>query len=143
MTLGYSYRVNGAAKGDVTGSWALITGCTSGIGESYADDLARRGFNLLLLSRSADKLKALQDRLVARYRVAVDTLPVDALAAGATPTVNKAEADTQASVYRRITEWVADRPVTILINNVGVGRCNIGTYTQAHKCIQWYAILMT
>ena len=38
------------------GSWALITGGTDGIGLGFAQVLARSGFNLVLISRSQDKL---------------------------------------------------------------------------------------
>lgn len=36
---------------DYNHGWAAITGCTSGIGLSYAYALAKRGFNLVLVSR--------------------------------------------------------------------------------------------
>jgi short-subunit dehydrogenase len=35
----------------------VVTGCTDGIGKAYAFELARRGLNIVLISRSADKLK--------------------------------------------------------------------------------------
>ena len=40
------------------GSWAVVTGCTDGIGKAMALELASRGFNLALISRSIDKLTA-------------------------------------------------------------------------------------
>lgn len=40
-------------------SWALITGCTSGIGKEMAMELSKRGFNLVLVSRNIDKLRSL------------------------------------------------------------------------------------
>jgi 17beta-estradiol 17-dehydrogenase / very-long-chain 3-oxoacyl-CoA reductase len=38
------------------GSWAVVTGCTDGIGKAFALELASRGFNLVLISRNIDKL---------------------------------------------------------------------------------------
>ena len=35
----------------------VVTGCTDGIGKAYAQELARRGLNIVLVSRSAEKLK--------------------------------------------------------------------------------------
>lgn len=39
------------------GKWAVVTGCTDGIGKAYVDYLAEEGMNILLISRSEDKLK--------------------------------------------------------------------------------------
>lgn len=38
-------------------SWAVVTGSTDGIGLAMATNLAKRGFNIVLISRSADKLE--------------------------------------------------------------------------------------
>ncbi|KAJ6821313.1 putative very-long-chain 3-oxoacyl-CoA reductase 1 [Iris pallida] len=40
------------------GSWAVVTGCTDGIGKCIAFELARKGLNLVLVGRSPDKLGA-------------------------------------------------------------------------------------
>jgi NADPH:quinone reductase-like Zn-dependent oxidoreductase len=37
--------------------WALVTGGSEGIGKSFAQDLAKSGFNILLVSRSEEKLE--------------------------------------------------------------------------------------
>jgi 17beta-estradiol 17-dehydrogenase / very-long-chain 3-oxoacyl-CoA reductase len=42
-------------KGSV---WAVVTGATDGIGKAIAFELASRGFNIVLVSRSSDKLNA-------------------------------------------------------------------------------------
>ena len=39
-------------------SWAVVTGATDGIGLAAARNLAKRGFNIVLISRSIDKLNA-------------------------------------------------------------------------------------
>ena len=40
------------------GVWAVVTGCTDGIGKAVTMELASRGFNIVLISRSIDKLNA-------------------------------------------------------------------------------------
>ena len=56
---------------------ALITGASTGIGAIYADRLARRGHDLILVARDRDRLNALAQRLRTETGVAVEVLPAD------------------------------------------------------------------
>ena len=56
---------------------ALITGASAGIGRSYAEALARRGYNLVLLARSTARLEALGRDLAARHGVSVEAWTAD------------------------------------------------------------------
>ena len=38
-------------------SWAIVTGCTDGIGKALAFELAKRGFNIYLIGRDPQKLQ--------------------------------------------------------------------------------------
>ena len=49
------------------GKWAIVTGCTSGIGEAFSKDLARKGMSVLLISRSESKLLRLQQSLAFEF----------------------------------------------------------------------------
>ena len=50
------------------GKWAVVTGCTQGIGKAYAYELAKRGMNLVLISRNQKKLEDLEKQLNASYK---------------------------------------------------------------------------
>ncbi|XP_037497767.1 very-long-chain 3-oxoacyl-CoA reductase 1 [Jatropha curcas] len=90
------------------GSWALVTGPTDGIGKAFAFQLARKGLNLVLVGRNADKLKDVSDSILSRYsKVQIKTVVVDF------------SGDIDDGV-KRIKETVEDLDVGVLINNVGV-----------------------
>ena len=54
---------------------AVITGASAGIGAVYADRLARRGYDLVLVARDRTKLEALAKRLGAETGRNVEVLP--------------------------------------------------------------------
>jgi len=86
---------------------AVITGASTGIGAIYAERLARRGYDLLLVARSADKLDALATKLVRETGRTV-----------ATVTADLSKADDVRALEQRLR---AETSITLLVNNAGVG----------------------
>jgi short-subunit dehydrogenase len=86
---------------------ALITGSSSGIGALYADRLAKRGYDLILVARNEERLNAVATRLRSETGAAVKILPADL--------GDKADLDKVEAVLRD------DPTITMLINNAGVG----------------------
>jgi short-subunit dehydrogenase len=84
---------------------ALITGASSGIGAVYADRLARRGHDLVLVARDAARMETLAAKLRAEAGVSVDVLRADLT-----------EAADLAKVEARLRD---DPTITLLINNAG------------------------
>src|SRR5882762_2521101 len=62
---------------DYSGSTALVTGASKGLGEAFAEALAARGMNLVLVARSTKKLNDLSARLNAKYKIQCTVLSVD------------------------------------------------------------------
>ncbi|KAF4531440.1 hypothetical protein B566_EDAN004210 [Ephemera danica] len=89
------------------GKWAVVTGCTDGIGLAYARELARRGMNVVLISRSQEKLEAAARDIERDFKV--ETLVVQA-------DFSKEGRD----LYPRIAHHLEHLDVGILVNNVGV-----------------------
>ncbi len=85
---------------------AAVTGASTGIGAVYADRLARRGYDLLLVARDRQRLEALAERLIAETGAAVHILTADL-------TVRS----DLAAVERRLRD---DDRLTLLVNNAGV-----------------------
>ena len=46
-----------------SGSWALVTGGSDGIGAEYCLELAKEGFNICVVSRTRSKLEAVEKRI--------------------------------------------------------------------------------
>ncbi|SFW47519.1 hypothetical protein SAMN03159376_01761 [Pseudomonas sp. NFACC09-4] len=86
---------------------ALITGASSGIGAVYADRLARRGYNLILVARNRDRLNALARRIADETGRIVEVLDAD---------LN--ERTSLARVEAKLRE---DASITLLVNNAGIG----------------------
>jgi hypothetical protein len=85
---------------------ALITGASAGIGAVYADRLARRGHDLILVARDERRLSALAERLRVETGRSIEALPADLLTR---PDLLRVE--------RRLRE---DPSITMLVNNAGV-----------------------
>lgn len=85
---------------------ALITGASTGIGAVYADRLAARGHDLLLVARDLQRLEALAGQLRADYGVQVDVLKADL--------THKDQVVTLAARLR------TDPAISVLVNNAGV-----------------------
>jgi hypothetical protein len=62
---------------DYSNSTALVTGASKGLGASFAEALAERGMNLVLVARSTNELNALSTRLYEKYKVQSTILSVD------------------------------------------------------------------
>jgi hypothetical protein len=58
------------------GKWAVVTGATDGVGKAYAFELARRGMNIILISRTESKLRNVAKEIEAK--TAADTLTIAA-----------------------------------------------------------------
>ncbi|MGO4353914.1 SDR family NAD(P)-dependent oxidoreductase [Rhizobium sp. RAF36] len=86
---------------------ALVTGASSGIGATYADRLAMRGYDLLLVARDAARLNALAEKLTTAHGIKAEVLQADL--------TNREDVR---KVEKRLRE---DEAITLLVNNAGVG----------------------
>src|SRR5215813_508834 len=86
---------------------ALVTGASSGIGAVYADRLARRGYDLVLVARNKERLASLARRIVRDTGRAVETVAADL---------------TDPADVRRVEDILrTNAGISLLVNNAGVG----------------------
>jgi short-subunit dehydrogenase len=86
---------------------ALITGASSGIGAVYADRLARRGYDLILVARNRAKLDKLATRLTNETKRSIEVLPADL--------------NDKSDLARVEDALKRDSSLTLLLNNAGNG----------------------
>src|ERR1700720_417605 len=86
---------------------ALVTGASGGIGGVYADRLAKRGYDLILVALNQNRLDALAQRLENEAGRSVETIAADLT--------------DKADLARIETALRTNASVTLLVNNAGVG----------------------
>lgn len=86
---------------------ALITGASSGLGAIYADRLAKRGYDLIIVARKRDRLEALAKRVTNETRRSVKTVVADL---------------SLRNDLARVEDILkSNQNINLLINNAGVG----------------------
>ena len=87
-------------------SWALVTGATAGIGESFTRLLAENGYNIVLVARDLPRLQERASALEAKFEISTKIVQADL----ATDEGCKA-----------IEEFISNNQIDVLINNAGFG----------------------
>ncbi|KAM5261293.1 17-beta-hydroxysteroid dehydrogenase type 3 isoform 2-T2 [Hipposideros larvatus] len=87
------------------GQWAVITGAGDGIGKAYSFELARQGLNVVLISRTLEKLQAIAVEIECTIGSSVKIIQADF---------------TKDDIYEHIKEKLNGLEIGILVNNVGM-----------------------
>merc|ERR1712156_954280 len=108
------------------GPWAIVTGCSKGIGLCYAQELAQRGMNLILIARKAELLNKIASEIHTQYGVKVEVIIAD-FGKGA-------------SIYKDIEAGIAGKDIGVLVNNVGVASDGLQYFPEASEETMWNMI---
>uniref|UniRef100_A0A8C5P7E1 3-ketoacyl-CoA reductase n=1 Tax=Leptobrachium leishanense TaxID=445787 RepID=A0A8C5P7E1_9ANUR len=87
------------------GEWAVVTGAGDGIGKEYAIELAKRGMNIVMISRTLEKMNAVAKEIEESTGRNVKIIQVDF---------------TKQSIYEDIKQNLSGMEIGILVNNVGM-----------------------
>ena len=119
------------------GKWAVVTGATDGIGKEYAKQLAGEGLNVVLISRSKEKLEAVACEIRSLSQVETLTIVYDF---------------TDIEGFEALGEILNGLDIGILINNVGMAygrplkmlhQCNIDKLSDIMKVNTFSVLHMT
>lgn len=107
-----------------SGSWALVTGASDGIGRGCAEELLNRGFDVILHGRNATKLEKVKTELLKQWpNRQIFILILDAAAS----------ARDHATVERIASQLKAhDRKISVLVNNIGGASCVTKAWVPLH-----------
>ena len=91
------------------GSYAFVTGATDGVGKQYLFALCRRGLNLIMVGRSADKIEKVKQEIASQFpKTKVISLLCDFAKAG------------EKGFFEASFAQIKDLDVSIVVNNVGM-----------------------
>ena len=123
------------------GTWALITASTDGIGLAFAEELAKKGYNIVQLSRNMEKMKSVSAKLQSKYKVQTKEIvfPFDKVSSNFS------------NSYKFLQDSLKDGPdklnIEFIINNIGVGsygiRDNLNTILDALSINIWPMTLIS
>uniref|UniRef100_A0AC34QMF5 Uncharacterized protein n=1 Tax=Panagrolaimus sp. JU765 TaxID=591449 RepID=A0AC34QMF5_9BILA len=89
--------------------WAVVTGATDGIGKAYATEFAKKGFNVVLVSRTQSKLDATKEELAQKCpNIEIKTIAFD---------FTLANLD---DYNKTLLDELKKLEIGVLVNNVGV-----------------------
>jgi short-subunit dehydrogenase len=109
------------------GSWALVTGATSGIGESFTRLLAENNYNIVLVARDLPRLQERARGLQEKFNVETHIIQADlATDAGCSA----------------VEQYIANNQIDVLINNAGFGLNKAFTMSELNAEQQMFDVLI-
>lgn len=87
-------------------SWALVTGASSGIGESFTRLLAAKGYNVVLVARDLPRLQERAKGLEERFNISTDVIQADLATDHG---------------CLQVENYISSHQIDVLINNAGFG----------------------
>lgn len=91
-------------------TWAIITGGSDGIGKAISEELAKTGFNIILIARTEFKLKKLSESLKEKYKINAEYIVFD---------FDKEPTEFENYLNKFDFLFKEEKEISILVNNIG------------------------
>lgn len=108
-------------------AWALVTGATAGIGESFTRLLAENNYNIVLVARDLPRMQERARELEAKFRVETHIIQADL------------STDAGCSM---VEQYIANNQIDVLINNAGFGLNKAFTMSSLEAEQQMFDVLV-
>jgi short-subunit dehydrogenase len=108
-------------------AWALVTGATAGIGESFTRLLAENNYNIVLVARDLPRMQERARELEAKFRVETHII--------------QADLSTEAGCSV-VEQYIANNQIDVLINNAGFGLNKAFTMSSLEAEQQMFDVLV-
>ena len=108
-------------------AWALVTGATAGIGESFTRLLAENNYNIVLVARDLPRIQERARELEAKFRVETQII--------------QADLSTEAGCSM-VEQYIANNQIDVLINNAGFGLNKAFTMSSLEAEQQMFDVLV-
>lgn len=92
-------------------TWAIVTACTDGLGLGFSEELAKKGINIIQISRNSEKLEKTATFLSKTYNVQVKSIVQDIENLALDPI----------SFVQNLKSEISGLKISILVNNAGGG----------------------
>jgi len=102
------------------GAWAVVTGAAQGIGKEYALALAKRGMNIILISRNKQELENVANEIRDVHKVDTNTIVADFV-----------DTDNIGKIVKKVK--ALNHEIGVVVNNVGMMGPGYNTMAEMEK----------
>ncbi|WP_158224728.1 SDR family NAD(P)-dependent oxidoreductase [Agaribacterium haliotis] len=108
-------------KNEKYGNWAMVTGASSGIGLAFCKQLAEKGYNLVMVARSVEKMEKEASELMGKYKVDTKVIGVDL---------------SDAKALSPLEHVFTQLNIALLVNNAGWGQPGVFKKHTLDNCLR-------
>jgi uncharacterized protein len=107
------------------GNWALVTGASAGIGKAFAESLAQKGINIVLVARNKEKLQQTESYLQIKYKISTVSIAADL---------------NETTGIEKVINETSSMKIGILVNNAGNGYVDSFLNSTPERLLEYHTL---